>query len=377
MGTKSEDLGVDPWKKAARNRKWGREDEDGGSLENRTSCAQLLFASVCAVSWLLYVSIHSVAFCISGYGCGGLTNQTWNMWTTLSSNWIELSHILDHQFQHFHQACVSSLVFTGFVHADPHAGNLILTDDGRLAFLDFGLMGASPLPTNQPKTATNWRGFLLNVFAMFVIFFVFLISIDFSCSFCVEFQCLVLNSLFRRGQFIDVSLFYFIIVPAFLIWNLTAKELWSLISWKALQFLGFGNLADPQRLWLENRRIECCLMLFDAVCVCLHPVRTSPCPKNRLFFSSYFRLTGWHPTSPRREMALAGKGHARPHSSKSVRSQFGNLFTKFILNLSATYRHFRHHRSHRKQKALRHWTCDEHQLHCRCWLHGGRGRGRL
>jgi len=39
------------------------------------------------------------------------------------------------------EACVSSLLFTGFVHADPHAGNLILTEDGRLAFLDFGLMG--------------------------------------------------------------------------------------------------------------------------------------------------------------------------------------------------------------------------------------------
>ncbi|CAE7884732.1 unnamed protein product [Symbiodinium microadriaticum] len=39
------------------------------------------------------------------------------------------------------EACVSSLVFTGFVHADPHAGNMLLTADGRLAFLDFGLMG--------------------------------------------------------------------------------------------------------------------------------------------------------------------------------------------------------------------------------------------
>ncbi|CAE7253365.1 unnamed protein product, partial [Symbiodinium pilosum] len=44
------------------------------------------------------------------------------------------------------EACVSSLVFTGFVHADPHAGNMLLTDDGRLAFLDFGLMG-----TVEPK----------------------------------------------------------------------------------------------------------------------------------------------------------------------------------------------------------------------------------
>lgn len=44
------------------------------------------------------------------------------------------------------EACVSSLVFTGFVHADPHEGNMLVTDDGRLAFLDFGLMG-----TVQPK----------------------------------------------------------------------------------------------------------------------------------------------------------------------------------------------------------------------------------
>eukprot|EP00931_Biecheleriopsis_adriatica_P045422 TRINITY_DN26017_c0_g1_i1.p1 TRINITY_DN26017_c0_g1~~TRINITY_DN26017_c0_g1_i1.p1 ORF type:complete len:757 (-),score=170.69 TRINITY_DN26017_c0_g1_i1:40-2310(-) len=38
------------------------------------------------------------------------------------------------------QACVVQLLLTGFVHADPHEGNLLYTDDGRLAFLDFGLM---------------------------------------------------------------------------------------------------------------------------------------------------------------------------------------------------------------------------------------------
>jgi aarF domain-containing kinase len=32
------------------------------------------------------------------------------------------------------------LLETGFLHADPHPGNLIRTDDGRLAILDFGLM---------------------------------------------------------------------------------------------------------------------------------------------------------------------------------------------------------------------------------------------
>jgi predicted unusual protein kinase regulating ubiquinone biosynthesis (AarF/ABC1/UbiB family) len=38
------------------------------------------------------------------------------------------------------EACTASLVLTGFVHADPHEGNLMLADDGRLVFLDFGLM---------------------------------------------------------------------------------------------------------------------------------------------------------------------------------------------------------------------------------------------
>ncbi len=38
------------------------------------------------------------------------------------------------------QACTASMVLTGFVHADPHQGNLMLHDDGRVVFLDFGLM---------------------------------------------------------------------------------------------------------------------------------------------------------------------------------------------------------------------------------------------
>eukprot|EP00929_Paragymnodinium_shiwhaense_P079775 TRINITY_DN41587_c0_g1_i2.p1 TRINITY_DN41587_c0_g1~~TRINITY_DN41587_c0_g1_i2.p1 ORF type:complete len:469 (-),score=68.12 TRINITY_DN41587_c0_g1_i2:233-1639(-) len=38
------------------------------------------------------------------------------------------------------QACVVQLLITGFVHADPHEGNLLYTEDGRLVFLDFGLM---------------------------------------------------------------------------------------------------------------------------------------------------------------------------------------------------------------------------------------------
>ena len=38
------------------------------------------------------------------------------------------------------EACTASLVLTGFVHADPHEGNLMLDEDGNVVFLDFGLM---------------------------------------------------------------------------------------------------------------------------------------------------------------------------------------------------------------------------------------------
>lgn len=38
------------------------------------------------------------------------------------------------------EACTASMVLTGLVHADPHEGNIMLHEDGRVAFLDFGLM---------------------------------------------------------------------------------------------------------------------------------------------------------------------------------------------------------------------------------------------
>lgn len=38
------------------------------------------------------------------------------------------------------EACTASLVLTGLVHADPHEGNLMLRNDGKVVFLDFGLM---------------------------------------------------------------------------------------------------------------------------------------------------------------------------------------------------------------------------------------------
>lgn len=36
------------------------------------------------------------------------------------------------------------LLEVGFFHADPHPGNLVATDDGCLAYFDFGMMGDIP-----------------------------------------------------------------------------------------------------------------------------------------------------------------------------------------------------------------------------------------
>ncbi|HKC78041.1 MAG TPA: AarF/ABC1/UbiB kinase family protein, partial [Gaiellaceae bacterium] len=41
----------------------------------------------------------------------------------------------------FFRAYVFQVVVAGVYHADPHQGNVLLTDDGRLALLDFGLLG--------------------------------------------------------------------------------------------------------------------------------------------------------------------------------------------------------------------------------------------
>ena len=41
----------------------------------------------------------------------------------------------------FFSAYVLQVVVEGVYHADPHQGNVLLTEDGRLALLDFGLLG--------------------------------------------------------------------------------------------------------------------------------------------------------------------------------------------------------------------------------------------
>eukprot|EP01041_Mallomonas_annulata_P015006 gene15006-31850_t len=42
------------------------------------------------------------------------------------------------------QCSVLQLLDTGFFHADPHRGNLLQTPDGKLAYLDFGMMAEVP-----------------------------------------------------------------------------------------------------------------------------------------------------------------------------------------------------------------------------------------
>ena len=42
------------------------------------------------------------------------------------------------------QCNLKQLLDEGFFHADPHSGNLLRTSDGKLAYLDFGMMSALP-----------------------------------------------------------------------------------------------------------------------------------------------------------------------------------------------------------------------------------------
>jgi len=65
----------------------------------------------------------------------------------LTTEWIRGAHMEDLDTRNGAlmtqlavEACTASLVLTGHVHADPHEGNLMLREDGKVVFLDFGLM---------------------------------------------------------------------------------------------------------------------------------------------------------------------------------------------------------------------------------------------
>lgn len=66
------------------------------------------------------------------------------------------------------EACVAQLIYTGFVHADPHEGNMMLDDNDMLVFLDFGLMSeVEPFIMEgfakgiQHMISGNWEGLVL------------------------------------------------------------------------------------------------------------------------------------------------------------------------------------------------------------------------
>ena len=44
---------------------------------------------------------------------------------------------------------VSSVLTNEWFHADVHAGNLLVLTDGRVAFIDFGIVGALPRKTSE------------------------------------------------------------------------------------------------------------------------------------------------------------------------------------------------------------------------------------
>merc|ERR1711923_31170 len=46
------------------------------------------------------------------------------------------------------------LLDTGFFHADPHPGNLLVTNEGKLAIIDFGLMADVPIQDTRTMTKT-------------------------------------------------------------------------------------------------------------------------------------------------------------------------------------------------------------------------------
>ncbi len=44
---------------------------------------------------------------------------------------------------------LTQLLETGFFHADPHPGNLLVTPEGKLGLIDFGLCAEVPLPDTK------------------------------------------------------------------------------------------------------------------------------------------------------------------------------------------------------------------------------------
>ena len=51
-------------------------------------------------------------------------------------------------------AYLDQILVDGFFHADPHPGNVLLTDDGRLALIDLGMVAR----VSRRSCRTRWSG---------------------------------------------------------------------------------------------------------------------------------------------------------------------------------------------------------------------------
>ncbi|NIO87565.1 MAG: phosphotransferase, partial [Candidatus Aminicenantes bacterium] len=49
----------------------------------------------------------------------------------------------------FFDAYMYQLFIMGFIHGDPHPGNLFIKDDGKICFHDFGLVGYIDITTRR------------------------------------------------------------------------------------------------------------------------------------------------------------------------------------------------------------------------------------
>lgn len=74
-------------------------------------------------------------------------NSNWKPWQVLTTEWVEGEKLSESKSDDLLplvstalNCYLMQLLETGFLHADPHPGNLLRTPDGRLCVLDFGLM---------------------------------------------------------------------------------------------------------------------------------------------------------------------------------------------------------------------------------------------
>lgn len=55
---------------------------------------------------------------------------------------VRRGHDLNNIAERLVDSLLNQIFIQGFFHADPHPGNLMVLKDGRLAFIDFGMVGS-------------------------------------------------------------------------------------------------------------------------------------------------------------------------------------------------------------------------------------------